>query len=214
MRASEESSAHNLRRQADLDRLRQLAARSGGRLELLETGGLGGGAGGTGHGQPLRLAIGCRTAGSSSYPQTSQHGVTLRIDLPSRYPFQRPVLTVESPIFHPNIFASGVVCQGDKWLPGEGLDLLVKRIVKLAIFDPGHVNPASAANRAAAAWYLRERSRSPHAFPTDRMECEAAAKPARVVRPCPACGQALRLPAGRQGIVACPACGRDVEVAT
>src|SRR5690606_4913428 len=81
-----------------------------------------------------------------------QEGVTLRIDLPSRYPFERPVVTVETPIFHPNVFASGVVCQGERWLPGEGFDIFVRRMIGLVTFAPGTVNPASAANRAAAAW--------------------------------------------------------------
>lgn len=194
------TSAHTLRREADMLRLRELAGQSGGRLELLEAP--------TRSGRPIRLAIDCRTAATSSYPQAQQDGVTLRIDLPARYPFERPVLTVETRIFHPNIFASGVVCQGDKWLPGEGLDLLVKRIVRLVTFDPAHVNPASAANRAAAAWYLQQRSKSPGAFPTDRIDF------GRVVRHCPACRKGLRLPAGKHGNVACPACGHEFEITT
>jgi hypothetical protein len=196
-------SAHTLRRQADLARLRELAQRSAGRLELLDAAG-----------QAIRVALRCRTAGSSDYPQASQDGVTLRIDLPARYPFERPVLTVESRIFHPNVFASGVVCQGEKWLPGEGLDLLVIRVARLVTFEPGHVNPASAANRNAAAWYLQQRSKSPDAFPTDRLAFAGAVPPARVVRSCPACGKQLRLPAGRQGTVACPACRREFDVQT
>jgi hypothetical protein len=204
--------AHALRREADLARLRELAARSGGRIELLETP--------SRAGRPIRLSIRCRTAASDSYPQAAQEGVTLRIDLPSRYPFERPVLTVESRIFHPNVFASGVVCQGEKWLPGEGLDLVVKRIIRLVTFDPSHVNPASAANRTAAAWYLQQRSRTPQAFPTDRVDfassgpAAATDEPIRVVRRCPACGKGLRLPAGKKGVVTCPACRHDVEVST
>jgi hypothetical protein len=219
--------AHALRREADLARLRELALQSGGRVELLETPARAG--------RPIRLAIRCRTAGSNGYPQAHQDGVTLRIDLPSRYPFERPVLTVESRIFHPNIFASGVVCQGDKWLPGEGLDLLVKRIIRLVTFEPSHVNPSSAANRAAATWYLQQRSRTPDAFPTDRLAfadpagaagATAAAKARaasggaggnvvdRVIRRCPACGKGLRLPVGKQGVVACPACRGEFDVTT
>jgi hypothetical protein len=204
--------AHALRREADLARLRELAALSGGRIGLLEAP--------SRAGRPIRLSIRCRTAASESYPQTAQEGVTLRIDLPSRYPFERPVLTVESRIFHPNVFASGVVCQGEKWLPGEGLDLVVKRIIRLVTFDPSHVNPASAANRTAAAWYLQQRSRTPQAFPTDRVDfassgpATATNEPSRVVRHCPACGKGLRLPAGKTGVVTCPACRHDVEVST
>jgi hypothetical protein len=207
--------AHALRREADLARLRELALESGGRIELLETPARAG--------RPIRLAIRCRTVASETYPQARQEGVTLRIDLPSRYPFERPVLTVESRIFHPNIFASGVVCQGDKWLPGEGLDLLVKRFIRLVTFDPAHVNPASAANRGAAAWYLQQRKRTPAAFPTDQVEFGSTATAtatasadaaSRVVRRCPACDKGLRLPAGRHGVVACPACRHEFAVST
>jgi hypothetical protein len=210
-------SAHTLRREADLARLRELSAASAGKLELLEAPAR--------PGKAIRLAIHCRTAASNAYPQLTQQGVTLRIDLPARYPFERPVLTVESRIFHPNIFASGVICQGEKWLPGEGLDLLVKRVMRLVTFDAGHVNPASAANRAAAAWYLQQRARTPDAFPTDRLDflqAPSAGAPAgasqggeqRVVRSCPGCGKGLRLPAGRSGTVACPGCGHEFHVAT
>ena len=136
-------SAHILRREADVARLRELVARSGGRIELLEAS--------TRSGAPIRLAIRCRTAGSSAYPQSQQDEVRLRIDLPSRYPFERPVLTVEGRIFHPNVFASGVICQGEKWLAGEGLDLLVKRTIRLAGSSASAGAPAAAAAMSAKA---------------------------------------------------------------
>ncbi|NLD56004.1 MAG: ubiquitin-conjugating enzyme E2 [Burkholderiaceae bacterium] len=198
-------SAHALRRKADIERLRELAAGSDGRLRLLEA---------TDRpGRPIRLAVACSTAATRAYPESRQEGVTLRIDLPSRYPFERPVVTVETPIFHPNVFASGVVCQGERWLPGEGFDIFVRRMIGLVTFAPGTVNPASAANREAAAWYLQQRARTPAAFPTDRLDFGAGA-PSRVVRHCPACAKGLRLPAGKRGVVACPACGHEFDVAT
>jgi ubiquitin-protein ligase len=199
------ASAHALRRKADIERLGELATRSGGRLRLLDAA--------ERPGQPIRLAVACATAASSAYPGARQDGVTLRIDLPARYPFERPVVKVETPIFHPNVFTSGVICQGERWLPGEGIDLFVKRMIALVTFTPGAVNPASAANREAAAWYLQQRARTPEAFPTDRIEFGGDA-PARVVRHCPACAKGLRLPAGRRGVVACPACGHEFDVAT
>ena len=195
-------SAHQLRRAADLERLRALETASHGRLKLLAADPV--------PGRPIRLEMRCRTAADGRYPTHAVVGLTLRIDLPARYPFERPVVTIESPIFHPNVFASGLVCQGERWLPAEGLDLLVKRMIRLATFDPAHVNPASPANRAAAVWYLAQVSRTPEAFPTDRVEWDAE----RVVRPCPACGKSLRLPAGRRGMVTCPACRSAVEVQT
>lgn len=195
-------SAHRLRREADIVRLRALAARSGGRVEVL--------AAEPEPGPPIRVGVRCRTAGSDAYPASAQGRVAIRIDLPARYPFERPVVTIETPVFHPNVFPNGVVCQGDRWLPSEGLDLLLMRIIRLVTFEPAHVNPASAANRSAANWYQREQARSPGAFPTDAIDWQ----PERVVVPCPRCGRSLRLPAGRRGIVACPGCREDVEIAT
>ncbi|MGB7990113.1 MAG: ubiquitin-conjugating enzyme E2 [Candidatus Methylophosphatis roskildensis] len=195
-------SAHQLRRAADLERLRALEKASRGRLKLLAADAV--------PGRPIRLEMRCRTAADARYPVRAVVGVSLRIDLPARYPFERPVVTIESPIFHPNVFANGLVCQGERWLPAEGLDLLVKRMIRLASFDPAHVNPASPANRAAASWYLAQVARTPEAFPTDRVEWDTD----RVIRPCPACGKSLRLPAGRRGRVNCPSCSNNVEVQT
>lgn len=196
------SDAHRLRRASDLERLRALAAGSGGRLQIVEAG--------ERPGTPIRLHCRCRTAGGEDYPLRAIDGVTLRIDLPARYPFERPAVAVESPIFHPNVFVNGVVCQGDKWLPSEGLDLLVQRMLRLVSFDPAYTNPGSAANGRAANWYMHQRSATPQAFPTDRIVWEGE----RVVRPCPACGKGLRLPAGRRGRVNCPGCGRSVDIET
>lgn len=195
-------SAHQLRRAADLESLRTLAVASRGRLKILLAD--------ASPGRPIRLEIRARTAADQRYPERATTSVILRVDLPARYPFERPAVTVESPIFHPNVFPNGLVCQGERWLPAEGLDLLVKRMIALATFAPAHVNPASPANRAAATWYLAQRARTPDAFPTDRVEWGAD----RVVRPCPACGKPLRLPAGRRGQVNCPACRQDVEIQT
>ena len=196
------SSAHQLRRASDLERLRTLAAVSGGRLVLLD--------GSDRPGAPIRLQLRVRTAGGEDYPLRAIDGVRLRIDLPARYPFERPAVLVETPIFHPNVFVNGVVCQGEQWLPSEGLDLLMQRMARLVTFDPAHVNCGSAANGRAANWYMAQRAATPQAFPTDRIDWGGE----RVVRPCPACGKPLRLPAGRRGQVLCPACKRSVGIHT
>ena len=197
--------AGELRRAADRANLDALAARSSGRIRVLEWP--------ERAGRPIRLGIGLRTASSTRYPAVAESEVRLRIDLPARYPFERPVVQIESPIFHPNVFPNGTVCQGEKWLPGDALDIVVQRIIRLLAFEPDHVNPASAANRTAASWYLGCRRDHPGAFPTDRLTLDtpaaaaaATAAAARVVVPCPACQAGLRLPAGRQGLVECPRC--------
>lgn len=216
-------STQALRRAADLDRLAALARASGGRVRVLD--------GPTMVGHPIRLHFDVVTAGGPPYPAQSQRGVTLRIDTPARYPFERPVVTVESPVFHPNVFPSGVVCQGQQWLPSEGMDLFVLRIARLLTFDPAFVNPASPANRIAADWYLKLRARSPRSFPSDHIDAAApaaAAEPApapspaasspssaeRVILACPRCERRLRLPGGRNGIVACPGCGHEFQAST
>jgi uncharacterized paraquat-inducible protein A len=103
-------------------------------------------------------------------------------------------------------------------MPGEGMDLFVRRVARLLAFDPLLMNAQSIANAAAQAWYALARQRHPAAFPTDAAALTlAVAEPAaeaRVVRACPHCAAALRLPAGRSGTVACPRCGRDFEART
>jgi len=176
------------------------------------------------------VELGYTTAGSRSYPAVRQNGMRLVIDLPPRYPFQPPLATVTTPILHPNVYPSGVVCIGAKWSPSEGMDLFVRRIARLLTFDAEFVNVHSAANPDALFWYLDARARYPNAFPSDRVELaladeqrsrmrwqETDAPPQpheRVIRPCPSCGVKLRLPARRIGVVRCPKCGNSFEMAT
>jgi ubiquitin-protein ligase len=202
----------------DTERLRGLMLASGGRISLLSVP--------NGSMQRFLLDLRFTTAGSSVYPNAKQPVIRLAIDLPARYPFQPPVATITTPIFHPNVFASGLVCQGAKWLPSEGMDLFVRRIAKLVTFDPLLVNAQSAANGEAMRWYVRAVRETPHAFPSDRVEIvlaeeerpkvqwQAAPVAERVVKPCPACGTKLRLPAGKTGTVNCPGCGVGFEART
>ena len=198
------SSAHQLRRQADVERLHALAASSDARLTVIEAQ--------AAPGTPIRLALRVRTVANANYRGAGEPAgvVRLRIDLPTRYPFERPVVVIESPVFHPNVFPNGTVCQGEKWIQTEGLDLLVMRMSRLLTWDAAHVNPASPANRNAAIWYQQKRAGEPSLFPTDTIRWQSG----RVVVRCPACGAGLRLPAGRRGVVACPSCRKDVEVQT
>ena len=216
-------SALAVRLAADSERLRALMLASAGRISLLSAP--------NGSMQRFLLDLRYNTAGSSGYPHragSKQPMIRLALDLPARYPFQPPVATITTPIFHPNVFASGLVCQGAKWLPSEGMDLFVRRIAKLVTFDPLLVNANSAANADAMRWYVRAVREAPHAFPTDRVDIVlaeeerpkvqwnsgAAPETERVVRPCPQCGTKLRLPAGKTGTVRCPGCGIGFEAIT
>jgi hypothetical protein len=212
----------DIRREVDVERVRLLAAASDGRIGVVTL---------PVAGRPrFVLDLGYATAGSSRYPEVRQPSSRIAIDLAPRHPFQPPVTTVLTPIFHPHVFASGVVCIGSKWLPGEGIDLFVQRVVRLLAFDPLLMNPYSIADAAANAWYQAALRRHPQAFPTDAaalalgLEESASDRPGahdtapaggeRVIRHCPSCRAGLRLPAGRSGSVRCPACGRDFQTNT
>jgi hypothetical protein len=177
----------------------------------------------------LDLELRYATARSERYPTDVTRQTRLRIALSSRYPFSPPTATVLTPIWHPNVYAAGVICLGTRWLPSEGLDLFVQRLARLLTFDSLLVNTQSAANRAAAEWYQRTRRLHPQAFPSDRPVFEATSPGGRsprmgwrespvdadrVERSCPGCASTLRLPAGRRGRVHCPRCGRTFEAVT
>jgi hypothetical protein len=204
-----------LRREADIERVRALAAGSGGRVGIVAL---------PGAGQPrFVLDLDYATAGSPRYPDERQPRSRVAIELSARHPFLPPTATVLTPIHHPNVFPSGVVCLGAKWLASEGMDLFVARIARLLAFDPLLVNEQSVAHSAALLWYRAARWRHPQAFPTDAAalalgvppdERAAAPAPDRVLRTCPGCGTALRLLAGRSGSVTCPRCAVEFEVQT
>ena len=210
-----------IRLEADHQRLSALAAGSGGMIGLL--------AGPTPALPQAELGLHYAIPRSERYPLDVTRQTRLRIVLPARYPFQPPVATLLTPVWHPNVFPSGVICLGTRWLASEGLDLFVQRLARLLTFDSLLVNTASPANRAAAEWYTRTRRLRPDAFPSDGPLFGAAAPDAgrarvgwreavaddgRVARVCPSCGRTLRLPAGRRGRVHCPGCSAAFEAST
>jgi hypothetical protein len=207
------------RRDVDIERLRALAAASGGRIGIVTL---------PVAGRPrFVLDLGYATVGSQRYPAERRPSSRVAIDLAPRHPFQPPVTTVLTPIFHPHVFSSGIVCIGSKWLPSEGMDLFVHRVVRLLAFDPLLMNPYSIADGAANAWYQAALRRHPEAFPTDVAALalavdergggglgSRATAAERVIRHCPHCRAGLRLPAGRSGTVRCPACAGDFQTNT
>ena len=209
-----------VRLDADAKSLRALAAASRGKIRVVAL---------AAPGSPrFELDLGFATAGSSGYPVDRRTQTRLVIDLPARYPFMPPAARIATPIFHPNVYPSGLVCLGTKWLPSEGMDLFVRRIAQLITFDSLIVNVHSVANPSALGWYQQALRRFPQAFPTEAIDLARAdeqgagvrwrdstpADDARVTRSCPRCGASLRLPAGRRGTVRCPKCSRAFETET
>ncbi len=145
------------RRQEDVRRLLALCVRSRGRLAVEP---------GSQPSKLVALSILAPTAGGPDFPARRVERTLVYIHLPQRYPFVPPVVEVRTPIYHPHVAASGLVCLGSKWLPTEGLDLVALRIARIVSFDPALINPQSPAHREANLWYAGAIRAHPHAFPT------------------------------------------------
>jgi ubiquitin-protein ligase len=111
----------------------------------------------------IEIELSYPTIPSNSYPISKQEISVIHIDFLDSYPFQAPRLTVKTPIFHPNVYTSGLICLGS-WNPTEFLDFLVKRIVHTICFDPQFINPDSPANYLASVWYRKSEEQTPDCF--------------------------------------------------
>lgn len=151
------------RRRVDLERVRALCARSGGRLAVLSAD--------SEAPSEVRLRARLRAALDATYPARASDGIELRIAIPQGYPFRDGPRSFVTPVvWHPNVFTDGQVCQGRTWRVSEFLDLYVQRILRILTFQDDGVNLDSVANAAAAAWYRGARARTPDAFPTDAVD--------------------------------------------
>ena len=97
----------------------------------------------------------------------------VQIELLAKYPRKKPLLAWLTPIFHPNINPSGLVCIGDKesnygWWPSRGLDDLALYLGRMAKYE--QYNPNSPYNSDAARWSLKNKRR----FPTDDRNVKGA----------------------------------------
>lgn len=154
------------RRREDLAKVKDLCDRSGGRLRLISTDG--------DAPTTIKLKLNYRTAGGTDYPEREFTSVEMKIQIPAGYPFRSPPVATLSPVvYHPNVYASGQVCLGSKWVVSEFLDLLVKRVVRIITYQEDVLNEASPANGAAVSWYRERKRRFPNAFPTDTADTVA-----------------------------------------
>ncbi len=89
----------------------------------------------------------------------------VRINLGASYPRMMPGLSWATPIFHPNISASGIVClggYGTHWVPSLGLDELCEMLWDMIRYQNYDID--SPYNRDAAAW---ARTQTDFHFPLD-----------------------------------------------
>lgn len=210
------------RRLQDLLKVQQLGKLTDGRVKVVSTAG-----------SPLNevvIELDYPTAPSGDYPARVQRPTRVKIELSAEYPFKEPTAVITTPIYHPNIYSSGRICFGSKWLPTENLSLLVRRILQIITFDPTILNERSPANSQALQWYRSAYRATPKAFPTahviirdqpepvKKMEWRdtTAEPPSRekVIVTCLACGGKLRVDAGRSGRIKCPTCMAAFEVRT
>ncbi|EGR2449320.1 hypothetical protein FG135_02450 [Vibrio cholerae] len=207
-------SAFNTRIQEDLRKVELLSRETDGRVKLVST-----------TGNPVReliIELAYPTAGSTSFPNSIQHSTIVKIELLSRYPFQAPSAKITTPIYHPNVFSSGQICLGTKWLPTQNLDLLIRRIIKIITFDESILNESSPANGAALRWYRTAVVQYPNSFPTTKLSQQQQPKKTiswsnvetSVVVNCSNCKTSLRLPRGKQGNVNCPSCKQGFYIET
>jgi LSD1 subclass zinc finger protein len=209
------NSAFEERRQEDIKKLRELESATRGRVRVLKVVG--------NPANQIELLLVCKTAPGARFPEEVSDQTRVRIELPARYPFQEPSAVITTKIFHPNVYASGKICFGTKWLPTEGLDLLAKRIVKIITFDSSILNERSPANAEALQWYRAAVRRHPASFPTDSIVFGVIGgdktiiwkernNPEKVTEKsivsCSGCKTQLRVPSGREGIIRCPSCGQ------
>ncbi|MBV32808.1 MAG: hypothetical protein CMK36_05145 [Porticoccaceae bacterium] len=171
-------SASTNRLTEDISRLEELSRRLYPRLKIIsKTGSLSEDIMLTGF-CAIKLQLFYPTAPSIQYPKKIQERTDIIIKLLSRYPYAEPAAEITTPIYHPNVYASGKVCLGTRWFPSQHLDQLVKRIIQIITYDETILNESSVANRHALNWYKRAIKNYPDFFPTDKQlfKEESAAK--------------------------------------
>ena len=211
-------SARDERVVQDIRKIEELSKSVGGRVRITKK-----------SGNPVSqmvLELDYPTAPSKKYPSAVQKKTEVKIELLSRYPFQEPAATITTPIYHPNVYTSGKICLGTKWLPTQGLDLLVKRIIQIITFDETILNESSPANGAALSWYRSVVNKHPESFPTDKLVVKeqpkkninwgnvSSDKESKAIVKCPSCERSLKVPTGKTLNITCPVCKHKFQCKT
>lgn len=105
-----------------------------------------------------------RPANTLDVAVREEHEVSIKLG--AAYPRMMPELSWRTPIFHPNISASGVVClggYGTYWVPSLGLDELCEMLWDMLRYRNFDVK--SPYNREAATWAKAQAAEN---FPIDR----------------------------------------------
>ncbi len=211
-------SAYERRINQDIKKIEALSRSLNKRVEIIKL-----------EGRPPKkifLRLHYSTAPSQDYPKSVQEITEVKIELLSRYPFQEPTATITTPIFHPNVYSSGKICFGQKWLMTEGLDLLVKRIIQIITFDSIFVDEDSPANQQANKWYRKAIKQKKNYFPTDKLisitenkkpkikweSVESPNESTKTIISCKLCKKKLRVPSGKNGTIVCPNCNNSFYV--
>ena len=153
--------AINTRITTDINKINELARISNNKIRIIRT-----------VGNPVNhidVELRFVTVPSREYPTKKQSSTLVKIELLSNYPFSPPKATFEPLIFHPNVYPSGLVCLGSRWMSTEFLDLLVKRLVQILVYDPTVIDVHSAANIEAARWYRTMTQSNSQLFPTENI---------------------------------------------
>lgn len=154
--------AINTRINTDINKINELARISNNKIRIVRT-----------VGNPVnQIDIELRfvTIPSKEYPTKKQLSTHVKIELLSNYPFSPPKATFSPMVFHPNVYPSGLVCLGSKWMSTEFLDLLVKRLLQILVYDPTVIDVHSAANKEAAGWYQAMAQSNSQMFPTENIK--------------------------------------------
>ena len=139
-------SAFDERRRQDLASLHALQRKYPSVLQVAET-----------SGPPVhwvRLWVTVPTAADNRFPSWQRASTSVVLTLPARYPFEPPTVTVEQPMWNPNVFPCGILCWGKQWQPGWSLADLAWRIVRIIALDPAIINYTEPARTETAVWYL------------------------------------------------------------